>query len=284
MKSYVEGTLTLNEYKMKIAQAKDLVREELSEIADDEVLLVMSRWRDDDDIINMRTWHEVFIDFNEMIKYMLKKSEWMVEDDGEEPIAKRLYWEVDKCKRADGKMEKLFECAFGADGALLTSRIGRYFRLYGDYTKRQREICDYEYLLKSPRNIILPYKTGDILLVDALPFAKPFYVVYGGGMSKGEQRMSDHHYYHWCLYMSDDRRGLDIDDLSEHCFSDYILFRNSPLNMLSLAENCVEPLIVKAGEALKENPDLWFEWVEIWSKRRIDEGGLEQWIFLYSGL
>ena len=73
-------------------------------------------------------------------------------------------------------------------------------------------------------------------------------------------------------------------DLVREELSEIAYFRNSPLNMLSLAENCVETLIVKAGKALKENPDLWFEWVEIWSKRRIDEGGLEQWIFLYSGL
>ena len=195
-----KGTLSLNEYNKKIASIKSLIREELADVADDEVLLVLSRWRDVDDIISMGTWHEIFVDFDTMIEYIVKESGMMVKD-GKEPIARHLYWEVDKYKRVDGKMEKLFECTFGADGTLLTSESGCYFSSYDAHTERQREICDYDYLLSSPKNIILPYKTGDILLVDALPFAKPFYVVYGGEMEKGEHRMSDYHHYHWCLYI-----------------------------------------------------------------------------------
>ena len=270
-------TYTLDEYKKRIAWVKGLVREELADVADGEVLTVLSRWRDDDDLICMGTWQEVFIDFNVMIKYI--QSEAMIDDDGGELISKRLFWEVDKYKRIDGKMEKTYECVFGADGTLLAADEGRYFWLHGDYTERQKEISENIYLLNSPHNIILPYNTGDILLVDAPPFGKPFYVVYGGEMEKDEHKMSDYHYYHWCLYISEDWRGLTIDDLCNDCFSDYIHFRNSPLNLIRLAKNCNEPLIIKASVALKENPDLWFKWADIWEKHIADDGGLEQWIF-----
>ena len=59
-------------------------------------------------------------------------------------------------------------------------------------------------------------------------------------------------------------------------------FYNSPLQITHPADYCDEPLIVKASEMLKKNPDLWFEWVEIWNERRREEGGLEKWIFSYN--
>ena len=278
-------TITLNEYKKEVALIKDLVREEMTSVADDEVLLVLACWRDKHDLINMGTWNEVFIDFNTMGEYISNQSIVMADGGEDEPIANRLYWEVTKYKRVDEKMVALLECTFKTDGTLLTSNEGDYFYLYDIHNERQKKICDFEYLLCSPHNIIFPYETGDILLVDALPFAKPFYVVYGGGLEKSRTLMSDCEQYHWCLYYSGVREGLKMDDLSNSCFSDRAFFYNSPLDRICRADSCNDPLIVKASKLLKEKPDLWFEWTELWIKHdmngrktRVDAGWLEQWI------
>jgi len=267
-------TYTLDEYKEKIALIKELVCEELADIADDELLLILSCWRDEDDLICMGTYHNVFIDYELMIQYICKESGLMATSDkfDEEPIIKRLYWEVCKYKRVDGKIEALYECTFSTDGHLLTVNIDNIFLFYNDYTERQKEIENFDYLLQFPHNVILPYKIGDILFVDAPPFGKPFYVVYGGEMEKNELLMSDYHQYHWCFYKSYDTQELKISDLSNSCFTDYIFFHNSPLTRIRLAVKCDEPLIVNASKTLKENPDLWYEWCDTAIKRVLKDG------------
>jgi len=40
-------------------------------------------------------------------------------------------------------------------------------------------------------------------------------------------------------------------------------FPASPLDRVRVADTCDDPLLVKASELLKQNPDLWFEWGKI---------------------
>ena len=149
--------------------------------------------------------------------------------------------------------------------------------------KTYDEISNHNYLLMNPQNIELPYQTGDILKINAMPFGKDFYVVYGGEACKGdfEQGIVEKFdkFYHYCIYESEDRNGLWIDDVSDATFTDYIYFRNSPLINCERVDFCPNDKILKVSRMLKDNPEVWYELVSYMNTIRDGESNLEKWLF-----
>ena len=84
-------------------------------------------------------------------------------------------------------------------------------------------------------------------------------------------------YYHYCLYISDDSGGLGIGRVIDN-FTDYIHFINPPFAKMKKTDTCDNSLLLRASLMLKENPGIWYKWVEL-EERKPHNEGLEKWIF-----
>lgn len=270
--------LPLDAYRKEVKALKDLALTELTEnMKEDEILVAVIGFRDDDDLTDTGIWSKAFKNPQNMLAYIQEMSS-SLEEDGIKPAKERMWWDVDRYKLSkDGEYEEYMDYSFSTDGKVL----GYSFKGWGhSKSEREQDLDEGEYLLKSPHNVILPYRTGDILKVNTLPFTKPVYIVYGGkGDVADEKIMEPYDYYHWCLYRSEDRDGLDIADLSDSYFLDYGHNWITNIGDCEKAERCPDPLLTKASSMLRENPDLWYEWFMTRMEHRLDEGGLEQWIF-----
>lgn len=126
--------------------------------------------------------------------------------------------------------------------------------------------------LRFAYNVELSYQPGDILYIDARPFGKPLYAVYcaetdvDGGKEYLEWTLQDYGYYkrtYPCLYISEDYNGLDIGNLADWGFPNYIVFPHAPLDRIKVVDTCDDPLLSKASAILKTNPEIFRQWVEI---------------------
>ena len=276
------GPMKLDEYRQEVKDIYKLYLEMFEKSQDDEVYEGILRFRDDEDLVGWGIWNEVFKSFDSVKKYILKQGEFM-DEEGEEPMVNRAYWEVTKHKLHKGEYEKLMICCFSIDMQLLSVDFDycSWDFLYDE--KLYDEISNHNYLLERPKNIDVPYKTGDILKVNAMPFGKDFYVVYGGEACKGdfEQGIVEKfdNFYHWCIYESEDRNGLWIDDISNSCFTDYVHFENCPLICCEQVESCPDDKITKVSRMLKENPELWYELVSYEETIRSRESNLDECFF-----
>ena len=117
-------------------------------------------------------------------------------------------------------------------------------------------------------NVVLPYHPGDILYIDTRPFGRPLYAVYCG------ETMSDRDHFEWtkkeygfykrehpCLYISEDRKGLDITNLCGW-FTDYIPFPYAPLDRIKVVDACDDPSLLKGSAMLKEDPAVFRKWIK----------------------
>ena len=276
------GPMKLDEYRQEVEDIYELSLEMFKTSHEDEVYEAILQFRDDEDLIGLRIWNKVFKSFDSVKKYILKQREFMDEED-EEPMVNRAYWSVTKYKLNKGEFEDLMICCFSIDMQLLSVDFGLYIRDFFQDDKTYDEISNHDYLLKDPKNIELPYQTGDILKVNAMPFGKDFYVVYGGESSKGEYEQGIvekfDNFYHWCIYESEDSHGLWIDDISNSCFTDYVHFENCPLICCKQVESCPDDKIMKVSRMLKDNPELWYELVSYKETIRSREANLDEWLF-----
>lgn len=276
------GPMKLDEYRQEVEDIYELSLEMFKTSHEDEVYEAILQFRDDEDLIGWGIWNKVFKSFDSVKKYILKQREFMDEED-EEPMVNRAYWSVTKYKLNKGEFEDLMICCFSIDMQLLSVDFGLYIRDFFQDDKTYDEISNHDYLLKDPKNIELPYQTGDILKVNAMPFGKDFYVVYGGESSKGEYEQGIvekfDNFYHWCIYESEDSHGLWIDDISNSCFTDYVHFENCPLICCKQVESCPDDKIMKVSRMLKDNPELWYELVSYKETIRSREANLDEWLF-----
>lgn len=268
------GIMTLEEYKRKIGDIKELAMQELEYDKDDEVFGVVPEFRDDYDLVSNGIMHKVFKRFDSVRRYIIEESSLMENDnDDEEPMLERAYWEVTRYRFSEGEYRMYARYCFSLKFELLALR---YITWDGaEFLHDEEQLC-HQYLLTSPKNVSLPYKTGDILKLNALPFGKDFYAVYGG--ESGKEKCDS--YYQYCIYESEDRNGLWIGDISDSNFFDCVYFENSPLDRCELAERCPDEKLVKVSEILKNNPKIWYELL----KNCIFETGgkaanLDKWIF-----
>ena len=281
------GTIKLAEFKKEISDIKEVIFE-LFNIADkNSVYEVVLKFRDDSDLIGYGIYTKVFKNFSSVEKYILGEQEFLADENDEEPIENRAYWSVTKFVLYDDEYVEDITCHLSVDMKLLSvdlKAICRRNYCKKDFTPEAKELENHNYLLTRPKNIDVPYKTGDILKINALPFTKIFYVVYGGERTKGEREEGLKNkwdcYSHWCIYESEDRKGLWIDDLSNDGFADYVCFPHCPLDMCELVNDCPDDKIMEASKILKANPQLWYEWVSKKEKNLKDgDSNLEPWIF-----
>lgn len=242
------GVMTLEEYRKEISDIQKLMLKRFKEDEDDAVYEIKLQFRDDWDRSVYGQCSCVFKRFSSVEAFVHKQKMTLFD---EEPMEERAYWSVIKYKLFSEFVPQV-ECNFSVDMKLLSVR----FLLKENLTKEE---TDHSYLLTGPKNVQVPYQTGDILKIHAMPFDKDLYVVYGG--ERGEGLWGGH----WCIYVSEDRIGLWIDDLSDRRFSDFMLLPHSPLMCSEPAVDCPDIGLLNMSQKLKADPQLWFrlaEWCE----------------------
>lgn len=193
----------------------------------------------------------------------------------DEPVENKFYWEVTKFIRCGDRYYEQYSVTFSLEMHLLsaigyTNEFNRKSFIESGYVKQftdeQNFILSNSSQLREPTNVILPYKPGDILYVDANPFGKPFYMVYcaetTGDKDYLEWTKKEYGFYkrdHPCLYISEDKKGLDITNLCDWC-TDYISFPYAPLDRIQVVDTCDNLLLLNASKLLRENPMDFCKW------------------------
>ena len=274
--------LTLEEYRKVINEIKRICFDMFKQSDDNAVYEAVLNFRDDEDLFAHGICTKVFKHFDAVEKYMLDELEFLVDADNE-PIERRAYWSVTKFTLYNDEYEEDIICHFSSNASLLSvdlnaicyNKFGRY-----DFCDETRKLLNYNYLLTSPKMVDVPYKIGDILKINALPYSENFYVVYGGEEIKDALKNNCDSHFHWCIYESEDRNGLWIDDLSNNSFTDYARVNCCPLVICERVKDCPDKKIMKVSKILKENPQLWYELVSVKEKNiKSFETNLEPWIF-----
>lgn len=243
---------------------------------------VRFRYRDDEDCLYAdcsSMGYQPFTRFHPHLwEYMKEESEGFLEDQDlfEEPMEDKFYWEVTKYIQLDGHIYEQYKVTLSLKLKILSVQgypyefEGRMFR-HPEYlkcfTEEQQFILKHARLMMEPMNVVLPYHPGDILYIDARPFGKPFYAVYCG------ETISDREHFEWtkeeygfykreqpCLYISEDHKGLDLTNLAGW-FTDYIPFPYAPFDQIRVVETCDDSGLLKASKMLKENPDVFWKWL-----------------------
>ena len=274
--------MNLDEYRQEVKDIYKLSLEMFEKSQDDEVYEVILHFRDDEDLIGWGIWNKVFKSFESVEKYILKQREFMDEED-EEPMVNRAYWSVTKYKLNAGEYKELMLCSFSIEMKLLSVRLGLNLWDFLHDEKLYDEIWNHKYLLERPKNIEVPYKTGGTIKVNAMPFGREFYVVYGGESIKGERKKGIMErydtFYHYCIYESEDRKGLWLSDISDSNFTDYVPLENCPLGCCEPVDSCPDNKLMKVSKKLKGNTELWYELVSFANTIRNGEFNLDQWLF-----
>lgn len=261
------GALTLEQYKNEIDDIKKISFEIFKKSETNCVYEVVLNFRDDSDLIAFGVCSRIFKNFPSLEKYIINELKYLAD---EEDISNRAYWSATKFILCQGEYQEDINCCFSVNMELISVNLNAVCNnnfWKGIQSLTALELKKHNYLLTRPKNIDVPYKIGDILKINATPFAKEFYVVYGGEGFKNERleglnKKWDSH-YHWCIYESEDRNGLWIDDLSNYSFTDYVHFEYSPLNISENSDYCPNEKLIKVSTLLKSNPDLWYKWIKI---------------------
>ena len=267
------GTMTLDEFRKEINNIKERTFELFKNNDGNSVYGVVLTFMDDEGYIIFETHTKLFKNFLSVRGYIRER--YLFEEEDQEPIENHEYWAVTKyCP--DEELDEYYEditCYFSVDMKLLSVCLNNVCRNNSQQRKflpEAKEFENHKYLLTGPKNIDVPYKTGDILKVTALPSFKIFYVVYGGEKTKGEREEGLKNkwdcYSHWCIYESEKRKGLWIDDLSSDGFTDYVCFLHCPLDMCELVKECPDEKIMRVSKILKANPEKWYEWISLKDK------------------
>lgn len=146
-------------------------------------------FRDDIDLINNGIEHKVFKNFRNVKKYIINRN-YCIED--ADSMIDRAYWEAMNYRLYEGEYKEAVIYTFSLKGYLMTLRyLNRFlFDFHTGYTNS---------LLTAPGNVLLPFKRGDIIKINAQPFAKPIYAVYGGDIKQSfiEQNIEYKSYIHF---------------------------------------------------------------------------------------
>lgn len=265
---------------------------------------IQLRYRDDEDCLYAdcaSMGYQHFVKFYPYLwEYMNDESESLLEDgeDFEEPMESKFYWEIVRYIQIADQIYEQYEMSFSMNCKMLSVR-GNSTDFENDsfhrhllearkyFTDEQKFIIDNTVQMTSPLNVVLPYKPGDILYIDANPYGKPFYAVYCAETAMGDDyfnwTIDEYGHYkreHPCLYISEDYKGLDFSNLTGYSyFTDYIVFPYAPLDRIKVVKTCDQPDLLKASKMLKENPDIYFQWEKIRRPPRDGGGGLEKIIF-----
>ena len=290
-------TMTLSEYHKELKKLRKLALSELLEgMQDDEILSVKNCYREDNHLYDNIIRYEVFKNPQNMLAWIKKESEnieavgieysdntlhqpiHMSGDSISNKLDSCMWWEVNRYKLAGVEYYKYMSYTFSAEGTVLGYCFHKRLDKPGGLTEKQRRLLAGEYLLTNPQNVKLPFHTGDILKVNAMPFKKPFYVVYGGDGVQGEDKKKTQPYYsHNCLGFNEELQGLELIDLAEDDLN-YLAGCNTKVGDCQKVESCQSVLLKIASNMLKEKPDLWGKWLELGIKQN-KAGGLEKWIF-----
>lgn len=278
--------LTLEEYRKVVNEIKRICFDMFKESDDNTVYEAVLNFKDDEDLFAHGICTKVFKHFEAVEKYMLDELEFLVDAD-DEPIERRAYWSVTKFTLYNDEYEEDIICHFSTNASLLNVDLNAVcYNKFGrnDFWDEIKKLLNYNYMLISPKIVDVPYKIGDILKINALPYHENFYVVYGGEemkiICKDVFNNNCNSRFHWCVYESEDRNGLWIDDLSDAGFTDFVRFICNPLDICEYVDDCPDQKIMKASKILKSNPQLWYELVSAKEKniKRV-EVNLEPWIF-----
>ena len=301
--------MTLSEYNKKLKKLRKLALTELLEgIQDDEILSVKNCYRDDNYLYDNIIRYEVFKNPKNMLAWIKKESEY-IEDVGikywdnplhypihisgtslSNKVDGCMWWEVNRYKLVTGEYCNYMSYTFSAESTVLGYCFHKWIDKHSGLSEKQRRLFEREYLLTNPHNVKLPYHTGDILKVNAMPFIKPFYVVYGGDVVQGEdEKMAQPYYSYNCLCFNEELQGLELIDLAEDDLN-YLVGCNTKVGDCQKVESCSNFLLRKTSKILKDNPDLWNEWMDIYNRNEnellynelvcmYNGGGLEKYIF-----
>ena len=260
------GTITLNQYRKEVEKIQELVFDIFKEDCEDSVYEVVLNFRDTADLVGYGIYTRVLKQFSSVERYIQKECRYF--DDEEEPARNRFYWAVTKSRLINGEYVEGIRCCFSVCGKLLSVHLPVLLERLHHGERLSFFERDF---LTFPPNVAVPYQTGDILKINAQPFAKPLYAIYCG--DKGDKRSK--RLWHWCLYESEDHKGLWISDLSANHFTDYAYFEQSPLTLCEPAPDCPDEKLQRVSAMLKANPDIWQEWL-CYTDRNED---LESYIF-----
>ena len=271
--------LSLDGYKEEIFALNKLAEKELIDrLSENEILTVFNQYRDDNDLVSNGVLCRTFRNTQNMFAF-IRKASGFFEDCDSEPLIDRMWWYVVRYRLTDGEYCEYMRYWFSIECNLLGYTPVHKFQTE-NLSASERELLEGGYLFQSPHNVILPYKTGDILKINMLPFTKPVYIAYGGSGPEDAQETMDDTYEHWCIYLSEDRNGLDISDLCNSWFLDYGHNPFSSIGNCQKVTTCPEPLLTRVSDTLKQNPDLWLHWFALYHQHmNSDSGGLEQWFF-----
>ncbi len=310
MLKLMNRNITLEQYVEIVEKAKSAALYDMDSLDMDElhnpgrpmfsVLGVKLRCRDDEDCswVSAYDCYELFLRFNPtLIKYIREQSRYLLEDDepGKESARDKLYWEVTKYTNVNSTMNRMYEAYFSLDCELLgVSWAG--WKVFGpdNYHHRrktkthiilsdaQQFLLDSARQLSDPENVELPYKPGDILYIDARPFGKPFYAVYGTETDESkdylEWTLREYGYYkrkHICLYISEDYNGLGIAELTDNLLADMFI-PHAPLDRIKIVGNCDNPILMKVSGLLKEEPKRFNTWLAFSKDKENSGKSLEQ--------
>ena len=259
--------MTLKEYEEKLNQAKQLTLEELKDMGENEFIVIDYQWRDDYDKAELGNLFNAFISFDDVldwIKYIIEMPHLPAR---EEPIENRIYFRIEKRLKKENFVDILVKCQLNAKGEIM-----QVYGFGGD-SNRLDEICRNNSLFRKYLNVELPYKTGDILKINCIPYRRePIYVVYGGNLKK-DNYQDDLQYY--CIYDSEGR--LNIESLCYPCkFGFYCPM--PVLNHLELVENAPNEKLSKFSKLLKDSPDVWWEIAEEHKELESKRYYLNKWI------
>ena len=255
--------ITPEEYKQETDKLKKWALEnELTEIKDGELLLVVSHYRNDDDLIKYGETQQVFKKSKDMFDYISLNGEVMetqILDEEENSI----WFEVTKYITYFGEYRASVRCDFNAYCDMIAVQfyvpdIAKNGSASYGYDKRNQ-------LLMHP-NISYPFEIGDILTVNAVPYSEPFQIIYCGATEGANiLRIYD------CIHYRDVGKGLEAGLIQSNFVHRLARFPNAPVNMLSKAKDCDDELLIKVSKKLKEQPELWSDCVKRY-KWDIDKG------------
>ena len=238
--------------------------------------------------------YELFLRFNpNLMRYIRKESISLLKDEepGKESAKDRLYWKVTKYKKVRNVMCKMYHAYFSLDCQLVAVRwdgsplknLQLDYRRNHENSEEDIELSDSECFLRDsarqlnmPLNVELPYQPGDILYIDLKPYGKPFYAVYAADTDADKEHfewtLREYGFYkrsHPCLYISEDRDGLEMIHLPMQIESPD--FPYVPLDRIKVVDACDNPLLSKASALLKENPHILERWGNLSHPRLLEE-------------
>lgn len=270
-------TLTLDEYKAEFEVIKKEVLSELERgCREDEVLEVISEYRDENDLLRLGVYNGVFKSFDSARKFMA--TVFGDDETSKEPYKNRFYWSLYKYRIFDGEYKEILYCALSLDAEMLFVNGGNFKQegFYYDYFDENfSQHGNWSYLTYSAKCVRHCFKCGDLLRFNCIPFGKPFYAVFGGESEKGLGEKSEkenfYNYEHLCIYYSEDESCLRIGDISYDGCHDRVNFRNPAILYAEKAESGSDEILNRLSKMLQQDESLWYKIISSVGNKSIED-------------